>query len=129
MSGSETWESYLAMNGWVILQKGNPTPLLHTHSDDTGPEVNVTVREHNRIVRDLRERLAAMAPVESILRDLASLDPAGEDFGAGPECVLCQAFKLSHVNEPAGPPELEDHDENCPWRRAVEWVSTQEDQT
>lgn len=55
------WESYLAMNGWVILRKGDPTPLLHTHSDDTGPEVNATVREHNRVVRDLaaeNERLA-----------------------------------------------------------------------
>lgn len=66
--------------------------------------------------------------LEAIVRDLASLDPVGEDVGAGPECVLCQAFKPSHVNEPAGPPGLEDHDENCPWRRAVEWVSTQEEE-
>lgn len=38
-------------------------------------------------------------------------------------CTLCRTWMAS---QPAPPDE---HDESCPWRRAVEWVGTQETTT
>jgi hypothetical protein len=53
------WNPYLAANGWVILGDDG-RPLLVTQSDDHGDEIVATVQEHNRIVRELRERLEAL---------------------------------------------------------------------
>jgi len=60
------WNPYLAANGWVILGDDG-RPLLVTQSDDHGDEIVATVQEHNRIVRELRERLEAL---ESALRHI-----------------------------------------------------------
>lgn len=81
----------------------------------------LSVDDALRVLAEAARLLAAAA----IVRDLAAGDPAGEDFGAGPECVLCPANNLPSDREPT----LDDHDPSCSWRRAVEWVSTQEDQT
>lgn len=69
--------------------------------------------------------MPVVAPLEAIVRDLAASDPAGEDFGAGPECVLCPANNLPVDRRPS----LDDHDPSCPWRRAVEWVRDTDQET
>lgn len=50
---------------------------------------------------------------ERIVRDLAAIDP-DVDSAAAWACGLC------HVGVPRC---LEDHEADCPWRRAVEWTT------
>lgn len=54
---------------------------------------------------------------ESIVRDLAAIEPLVDTEGGGmypgPECGTCSAFS---------PNEVTDHHPTCVWRRAREWV-------
>lgn len=83
---------------------------------DLAATSRLSVDDALRVIAEAARLLAAA----DIVRGFAATEPFSEDSGGGLECIYCAAyFRL----EPA------DHDETCPWRRAVEWVSTQEDQT
>lgn len=51
---------------------------------------------------------------EAIVRALAASDPRVDSEGA-PDCGLCHLML-------AGDRDLKEHQTDCPWRRAVEWV-------
>lgn len=55
---------------------------------------------------------------EIIVRALAAGDPTAADEHDGtPYCTLCDTAKWNGLARPAN------HDPDCPWRLAVEWVS------
>lgn len=58
---------------------------------------------------------------EQIVRALAVADPVEHQPGWPAVCGLCTA-------EGKGNRFVEEHEPDCPWRLAVEWVAAQEDE-
>jgi hypothetical protein len=48
------WQTYLATNGWVILDKDSQLPVLITKDDTADEMVRSIVDAHNKAVRDAR---------------------------------------------------------------------------
>lgn len=57
--------------------------------------------------------------VVAIVRDLAAIETPFDDL----DCVLCGAYRY-HVDQRAADEiEPQEHHDDCPYRRAIDWVA------